>query len=213
MKPGKSTHLFIAAAMACPAASCSRPTATPSVAPASNLPRVRVTLHKLEGGYTAHAAFADEAARKLEVALNSPELRRDIASGKYRHTDHQTSAQVLAAILAAKETSTLPGADNVIDLRLRTITRVEDGQQWLNWCEPGSQMGTIGIDGGGTGFVATCPQHLDDWAESGDHASLAGHMMHEYMHLLGYAHPRPGKRKSAVYRIGDLVEAAIRRAP
>lgn len=189
----------------------SRVVTNPATPPA-NLPQVRVVLHELKGGYATHADFAMEAGRRLELALNSVELRREIANGRFRHGAGRTSGEILESILAASEATPLAGSAHVVDLRLRTITMEDDGAQWLKWCEPGSRMRTIGVDGNGTGFVATCPQHLDQWAEGGDYATLAGHMMHEYMHLLGYSHPRPGKRKSAVYVIGDLAEEAVRKS-
>lgn len=180
------------------------------VEPPSDLPRVRVQLHELSGGYATHKAFAEETSRKLEAALNSVEFRRAVVNRRFRHTLDRTSVQILQSILEAKEVYGPGGSDGVVDLRLRTITKEEDGQQWLKWCEPGSRMGTIGVDGDGTGVIATCPQHLDLWAREKDFASLSGHMMHEFMHVLGYGHPRPGKYKSAAYRIGDLATCAVK---
>lgn len=180
------------------------------VEPARDLPRVRVELHALAGGYVEHAAFARAAAQRLEDALNSAEFQRAVVSGRFKHTRGRSSAQVLDSILRAKEVQGPGGADGVVDLRLRTITREDkDGEKWLKWCEPGSRVGTIGMDGSGTGVVATCPQHLEQWAKTADVGELAGHMMHEYMHLLGYSHPWPGKYRSATYQIGDLATEAV----
>lgn len=104
-------------------------------------------------------------------------------------------------IMLAREDRDNGGSDRVVDIRLRTMTRKDDGRYWIRKC----RKRTIGKEGGKKGFVVTCPQKLEDWMENDEIHRLVGHIMHEYMHHLGFKHPKAHKFQSAVYQVGYLV--------
>lgn len=167
-----------------------------------------VKLHSIKG-YEGYEDFAAKALKKLEETINSEKFKQLIKEGKFTKTNGMSNEHILAAIMKAHEQQGPGGNDNVVDLRLRTLTLDTDGERWMKNCDPDSWAGTIGIDGNGDGIAAICPQRLKMWSEQSDLGSLAGHYMHEYMHILGFSHQGLYKSRSAVYKIGYLVRDLI----
>ena len=165
---------------------------------------VDVRIHSMTG-YDGYENFAESAAEKLEAVLNSEKFEQAVLSGNFKNTRGYSNQQILSLIIKAHETQGDGGEDNVVDLRVRTIDETDD-KKWLRNCEPGSSAGTVGIDGKGDGVTAICPQVLKAWSDTNDTAALAAHYAHEYMHILGFSHSWFQKRKSLVYRIGEIVE-------
>ncbi|WP_288425794.1 hypothetical protein [uncultured Spirosoma sp.] len=162
--------------------------------------------------YLDHNNFAHSAATVLEKVLNSDEFRNRVLTGKFIRTNGMSNQELYDLIIKAHEIHGKGGKDNVVDLRLRTLTLEEDGAGWLKSCEIGSPDGTIGVDGGGSGICAICPQRLELWVDEKNIPELAGHYAHEYMHILGFSHERSfitqGRRwreKTFVYKIGNIV--------
>jgi hypothetical protein len=165
-------------------------------------PRTSVAVHSIEG-YGEHEAFARAAAERLEQVINSPLFQELVAQGGYGKRRGLEPKEILQRILNAHEVLGPGGTDGVVDLRLRTMNE-SDGARWMRNCEPGSRAGTIGKDGGASGVMVTCPYRLELWEKTNSVASLTGHMMHEYMHQLGFSHKGLWKRRSAVYRIAAI---------
>ena len=169
--------------------------------------QVTAVIHA-KSGYEGYEAFADRSANILADVLNSEKFQKAIVDGKFTETNGLTNQQIYDLIMLAHETQGPGGTDKVVDLRVRTISKAIDGKKWMRWCRPGSWVGTIGKDGGGTGVVATCPQHLDNWAKKDLTGRLAGHYAHEYMHILGFSH-HGKKSTSLVYQVGNIVERLV----
>jgi hypothetical protein len=170
-------------------------------------PRVRVVINSI-AGYGADEAFAKAAAQTLEEVINSPEFEPAVLREAYAWDEGLTPVQLYARIMAAHEEDGPGGEDGVINLRLRTITRQEDGGRWVRACG----RSTIGIDGGGTGIAAVCPEWLHTQAINGDKGALAAHFIHEYMHILGFTHPDK-KLESVPYKIHAIVEKLAKNMP
>lgn len=160
-------------------------------------------------GYEGYETFANLSIQKLELVLNSERFKQKVFATKFTKTQGMSNQEIYDLIIKAHEVQGLGGNDNVVDLRIRTLTLEKDGEKWMRNCEPNSWAGTIGIDGQGDGVTAICPQRLKMWSEKNDYGSLAGHYAHEYMHILGFSHSGLNKRKSLVYKIGDIVEEVI----
>jgi hypothetical protein len=171
--------------------------------------QVTVKMHSLTG-YDGYESFANAACEKLQTVLNSDKFKQAILNGSFTKKDGLTNQQLWERIMKAHELQGPGGKDSVVDLRARIITLEQDGERWIKNCKPDSWAGTIGIDGQGDGLTAICPERLKNYYETKDTASLAAHYMHEYMHMLGFSHRGLSKRKSAVYKIGDIVEALIK---
>ena len=170
--------------------------------------KLTVKLHSIVG-YEGYESFANISIQKLELVLNSEKFKQKVLTRKFTKTKGMSNNEIYDLIIKAHEVQGLGGNDNVVDLRIRTLTLEKDGERWMKNCEPNSWAGTIGIDGQGDGVTAICPQRLKMWSEKNDYGSLAGHYAHEYMHILGFSHSGLNKRKSLVYKIGDIVEEVI----
>ncbi len=155
-------------------------------------------------GYGQDSSFARSAASLLEKIVNSDYFKEAVINNKYSRSQGLNSTEIYNRIMLAHEVEGPGGQDHVIDLRLRTIN-LKDGKGWMDNCEPGSNAGTIGIDGAGTGVAAVCPQWLRSTAISKDTLSLAAHFIHEYMHTLDFDHIHRAS-KSVPYKIQNIVE-------
>jgi len=173
-----------------------------TVTPPTN--QVRVAVHQLTG-YETHEAFARESATLLERIVNSTEFKDEVLKGQYFENKGYTSEHIYNLIFQAQEQAGPGGTNGVIDLRLRTISMAEDGAKWIRACNK-NRKPTIGKDGGRTGITATCPNWVANRVAKGEYSHLAGHYMHEYLHILGFSHfDKNTKYKSVPYRIGYLV--------
>lgn len=170
----------------------------------SAYPHVKVMIRQMTG-YGQDTVFAQQSAALLEEIVNSNQFRDAVIQNTYAHDQNLTPQQIYDKIMLAHEEAGPGGTDHVIDLRLRTINSTDDAPIWLQRCQPGSSAGTIGIDGGGSGVAAVCPQWLRSTAQSNQPAWLAAHFMHEYMHILGFKHPNQ-KSKSVPYKIHAIIE-------
>ncbi|MVT08343.1 hypothetical protein [Chitinophaga tropicalis] len=175
----------------------------------SSRAQVSVKMHTLTG-YEDYESFAYAACEKLQVVLNSTRFKNAVRQGSFTRTNGLTSQKIWEKIMNAHEVQGPGGKDSVVDLHARIITIEQDGTRWINNCKPGSWAGTIGIDGRGDGVTAICREKLKKFYDTKDTASLAGHYMHEYMHMLGFSHPGFRKSRSAVYKIGYIARDIIR---
>ncbi len=175
--------------------------------------RVRVKLHIITG-YGQNVEFAQKAAKALEQVLNSVEFRTRMFSMTYLRTNGLKNHELYDKIMSAHEEQGEGGEDDVVDLRVRTLRIDGNESKRKDNCEIGSRSGTIGIDGNGDGVSAICPQRLALWASENNIAELAGHYVHEYMHILGFGHykflaTQTWREKTFVYQIGNLISELV----
>jgi hypothetical protein len=169
--------------------------------------RVRVVIRSMEG-YGVHENFARGATSQLEALLNSGRFETAVVQNEYVHNQGLSPQVIYDRIMLAHEEDGEGGEDHVLDLRLRTLSAETDGKKWMRRCDTNSRSGTIGLDGSGSGIAAICPQWLEKWDHEKDTAALAAHFIHEYMHILGFAHPSQ-KSSSVPYKIDGIVEALL----
>ena len=164
-------------------------------------------------GYGESEKFAKEVVFKLEAVINSQAFKDGLLSSKMTQAKKLSNIALYQRILAAHELKgpgKNKGENYVMDIGLRTLNLYDDESIWVNKrCAIGSASGTIGLEGGLDGITKICPQHLQRFKNNNKRAELGGHYMHEYMHILGFQHRWYSKYKSAVYRIGKLVEKII----
>jgi hypothetical protein len=175
-----------------------------AIAPPPNPSKVSVVIHGEMQDYGGNEEFGREAAKILERVINSDEFHRLVATNTYLNDKGLTSEQIYALIQKAHEADGPGGSDGVLDLRLRTITLAKDGPDWIAACF----KTTVGKDGGDTGIAATCSNWIDARKREGNYSYLAGHYLHEYMHILGFDHfklSEADKYKSVPYKIGYFV--------
>lgn len=168
----------------------SRTEASQVVAP----PHVTIRVHATEGYELRERSYALRAAQQLENLLNSPTFYTSLQ--QVRLLDGQQPAQVYERLLLAHENvAPYPDscADHVLDFWLRLDGTGLD-------CDGTS----IGSDDNEGGYVNTCPNRVRCWAENDCLASMADHMLHEYLHHLGYRHRQTFKRQKTPYIVGDL---------
>jgi len=160
---------------------------------------VTVKIHSLEKYGPAERAYALQAAQMLERLINSDKFRDTLRLVRYKGGENPQS--VYDAIIKAKEIKAPyldSTAEHVVDLWLRL-----DGTG-LN-CNGSS----IGGDDGLGGYTNSCPNRIQCWAANDCVALMAGHLMHEYMHQLGYNHFGWGKTKKVPYVVGNVVVALL----
>lgn len=171
----------------------------------TNAQIVGVAIHEHQGDYALHKDFVEKARIELQAILNSTEFKDAVLAGEFTQTNDLTNEQLFQTILLAHEAEGPGGTDNVVDLRLRSISVEQDGRRWVRNCKPNSWAGTIGKDDAGSGMVATCPYRINNWVTKENVGAMAGHFMHEYLHQLEFHHYGRRKSGTAVYQIGDLV--------
>lgn len=169
---------------------------------------VSIMIHDIKG-YGEFESFAKESVRKLEALLNSKEFETKFNDLKMTQTKGYSKTELLNLILEAKELRGGSEKMNTIDIRLRVMSFDEDGSKWMENCIIGSKAGTIGIEADKTGYTVTCKERIEIWAKNKNYGCMAGHIMHEYLHNLGFKHKFYSKRKSFVYKTGNLVRNLI----
>jgi hypothetical protein len=180
-------------------------------APTTN---VSVVIHGALTGYGDKEAFAREAVALLERVVNSSGFEKAVINGSYLKDKGYTPEKIYNLIRKAHEETDLGGTDGVIDFTLRTLTAKGDPTLFAN-CKwhivNGKRTRTVGHDGGEDGVTATCIEFIQDQEASGKYSKLAGHYMHEYMHMLGFSHKGLGSRKtgSVPYQIGYMVSRLV----
>ena len=170
--------------------------------------KVSIKIHDIKG-YGAYEEFAKKSVEKLEELLNSKEFEDEFIKTKMTQRKGKNKKELLNSILAAKETSFDSGKKNTIDVRLRVMSLEEDGAKWMKNCVVGSKQGTIGKEADSLGYTVTCKERIKLWADNENYGCMAGHIMHEYLHNIGFKHKWYSKRKSVVYKTGNLVRILI----
>lgn len=180
---------------------------------------VKVQIQFVKEGYNNHKEFAKKASQYLEKAINSDQFEKKVKNGFYSEDNNLSPDDIYYLILDAYEKQCPErkldksiicpkGEKGIVNLRVRTVDNT-DRKKWQRRCKkkfkPGS---TIGIDGTGDGVTAICAKRLKAWDEANRYDKLAGHYMHEYMHILGFSHFKK-KSTSVVYQIGNIVRDIV----
>ena len=166
--------------------------------------KTTIKIHDIKG-YGEYEEFVRKSVEKLEKLLNSKEFEDEFKKTKMTQTKGNTKNELLNIIYAAKETHFDSGKKNTIDVRLRVMSLEEDGTRWIKNCVVGSKQGTIGKEADSLGYTVTCKERIKLWANNENYGCMAGHIMHEYLHNIGFKHKWYSKRKSVVYKTGNLV--------
>jgi predicted TIM-barrel fold metal-dependent hydrolase len=164
---------------------------------------INVVLRSFASTEPSHRTFADRAVDVLRAVVNDPRFLDGVRTSSFSSSRRLTTdglrrsmtpEQVAELIAEGREIGT--GADATIDLHI-----VVEAMH-------GSTVGYVNVP---DTVIHTSRAFLDEWMRNDDPLSLAAHWMHEWMHVVGFEHPRFGKRRDVAYRVGDLVEALGRR--
>ncbi len=169
---------------------------------------VSIKIHDIKG-YGEYEEFARVAVDKLEILLNSKKFESEFEKAKMTQKKGNNNAELLYILVFAKELKGDSEEKNIIDIRLRVMSLEMDGTRWMENCVIGSDAGTIGKEADISGYTVTCKERIEIWAKNENYGCMAGHIMHEYLHNLGFKHRFYSKRKSFVYKTGILVRNLI----
>lgn len=169
---------------------------------------VSIKIHDIKG-YGQYEEFARKSVEKLQTLLNSESFKNEFTKTKMTQMGGYSKTELLSLIVQANELRGNSEGKNTIDIRLRTMSYEEDGERWMKNCAIGSRAGTIGKEADKSGYTITCQERIKIWAEHENYGCMAGHIMHEYLHNLGFKHKWYSKRKSFVYKTGDLTRNLI----
>jgi hypothetical protein len=160
-------------------------------------------------GYGEYESFAQESIQRLEQLLNSELFHDEFFNIKMTQTRGYDKTELLDLIFAANELRGNSGTKNTIDIRLRVMSIEKDGTNWMKNCMIDSKASTIGKEADSSGYTVTCQERIEIWAKNKNYGCMAGHIMHEYLHNLGFKHRFYSKRKSFVYKTGILVRNLV----
>jgi hypothetical protein len=169
---------------------------------------VSIAIHDIKG-YGEYEAFARESVKKLEEFLNSKEFENEFRNMRMTQTKRYDKTELLELIVSANEIRGNSESKNTMDIRLRVMSIEEDGADWMKNCVIASKAGTIGKEADKSGYTVTCKERIGIWAKNKNYGCMAGHIMHEYLHNLGFSHKFYSKRKSFVYKTGNIVRNSI----
>jgi hypothetical protein len=163
---------------------------------------IKVTLHHLADAGPKQQAIAAEACRLLEQALNDPRFPEQVRAATYLETRFRDGlgwrsipvADLPGAVAGGAEMGTQ--ADGEIDLEVD-----------LDWFRSGVLGSTIP----GVLPFRTAYWFINDCIKYNEPAELAGHFMHEWLHVCGFYHwPDNGARDDVAYNIGNIVRDLAR---
>lgn len=164
---------------------------------------VRVTLQSLENAGPKQQEIASRACELLEQAVNDPRFVQEVLDATYLETrisgaDGSTwsvSVKTLPDfVLQGLEQGT--AADAEIDLRV-----VLDG----------FRRGILGSTLTGVLPFRTAYWFINDCIKYDEPAELAGHFMHEWLHVCGFYHwPTNSARDDVAYNLGNIVRKLAR---
>ena len=129
------------------------------------------------------------AMEKATHALNSPEFTHRMVSLPLEQTNGHTKSQILQMLMS--------GADKF------NVEKDKDIDVYITLYY--SFRNTIGYTYPSTWFTWVNRKFFSSF----NHASIGGHVVHEYMHNLGFGHDSPSDHNSVPYAVGYLVRDMI----
>jgi hypothetical protein len=162
---------------------------------------IKVVLHEIRNAGPKQTDIAQRAAALLERVVNLPEFQARVAETQYTYIARQDGddapADVLTAIRNGVELGT--AADGSIDLTV-SLEVFRYGHLFPNHA-------TIGKTPPGGPVIRTSYWWINRWIAKDDVAALAGHFMHEWMHVAGYTHrTTSGEPLDVAYAVGNIAE-------
>lgn len=174
---------------------------------------IRVTFEADGDWSSAQHAFGKRVAERLEQALNHESFRKSVLAASYSASwmrdaqgmNHSVSAtEVYEAIAHGLELGT--GKDLEIDLKVRLGFSRRWRRRWRRRVF-NKVLGSTSIGGP---VITTNGYYFEDARDDGDVADLAGHWMHEWMHVAGFYHHGGNRARGDVaYVIGQIVERIV----
>lgn len=157
---------------------------------------ISVKLHEIKNAGPKQTDIAGRACAALETALNHPDFKRLVESATYEETrwwDAQGNsrstpkAEIYGYVASGLERDT--PADKEIDIKVKL-----------------ARMSSVGSTIPGKLPFRTAYWFINECIESDDVASLAGHFLHEWLHVAGFHHyPDNSARGDVPYVLGELV--------
>jgi len=162
---------------------------------------INVVLHDILNAGPNQVDLANRAAALLQRVVNdqmfASELQHIQFSYIQRVDDDNRPEDILTAIINGQEYRTQP--DGTIDLTVRLQNFKYKG------IIPNHK--TIGATPVGGPVILTSYFFMNIWVANDDVVSVAGHFMHEWMHVAGYSHlTSAGDQYDVPYAVGYLVE-------
>lgn len=164
---------------------------------------IKVTLHLLENAGPKQLVIASRACELLEQAVNDPRFVPEVLDATYLETrvsdpDGSTRSVPVKSlpefVLQGLERGT--AADAEIDLKV-----VLDG----------FRRGILGSTLTGVLPFRTAYWFINDCIKYDEPAELAGHFMHEWLHVCGFYHwPNNSARDDVAYNLGNIVRKLAR---
>ena len=164
---------------------------------------IKVTLHLLENAGPKQLGIAWRACELLEQAVNDPRFVPEVLDATYLETrvsdpDGLTRSVPVKSlpefVLQGLERGT--AADAEIDLKV-----VLDG----------FRRGILGSTLTGVLPFRTAYWFINDCIKYDEPAELAGHFMHEWLHVCGFYHwPNNSARDDVAYNLGNIVRKLAR---
>lgn len=158
---------------------------------------IKVSLHSLGNAGPKQQAIAAEACQLLEMALNDPRFPQQVLSAAYvetRFSDGSTRRSVPVSDLPqmiANGVERGSGVDGEIDLKVNL---------------DGFRRGVLGSTIPGELPFRTAYWFINDCIKYAEPSELAGHFMHEWLHVCGFYHwPDNNARDDVAYNVGNIV--------
>lgn len=163
---------------------------------------MRVTLHSIANAGPKQTAIAQAACALLETALNDPGFPERVRAETYRETRFSDGSSWRSVPVADLAEMILGGAERGTEA---------DGEIDLKVELDGFKRGILGSTTPGKLPFRTAYWFINDCIEYDEPAELAGHLIHEWLHVCGFYHwPDNRARDDVAYHVGNIVRDLAR---
>lgn len=153
------------------------------------MPTLRVVVNNRSGFSPAQAEKHNEACRLTQEVINTVEFRMMVISRVYTSTN-KSGLEIYQHIMTGSEVLT-PEIDNEIDVDVELYEK---------------NNSTVGYTYGNT--IKTWLNNK--FFKTFDHGGVAGNLVHEWLHKLGYDHSSANDLDSVPYAVGFIVRDLVR---
>lgn len=137
----------------------------------------------------------DKALYLLDSVVNLPKFKTAIKNIKFTHTNNKTNEEIYNLFVS--------NDPKIKFIREHLILTIDTTYLWNVTYQRGRHP-SIGYDNSrGDSIVHTVQVQLVKKLTAQDYAA---HIAHEYCHMIGFVHPRPGKWESVPYGIQHTIE-------
>jgi len=149
-----------------------------------------VRINDREGFSVSDATKHDHACQKIETIVNTVEFRSNILTSSFTNRRGLTNLQIYQLIMNGTET--LDGSiDHEIDVSVKQYYK---NNKVVGWTTEGSVWTNVNR------------KFFDGY----DDAEVAGNLIHEWLHKLGFDHSSASEHSSVPYQIGYIVRDMIK---